>query len=43
MIQNFALKIAKEEVSDAWVTRFLHRHLDEIISKWATGMDSVRY
>jgi hypothetical protein len=43
MIQNFALKIAKEEVSEAWVTRFLNRHPDEIISKWATGIDSVRY
>jgi hypothetical protein len=43
MIQNFVSKIAKEEVSEAWVTRFLNRHPDEIISKWATGMDSVRH
>jgi hypothetical protein len=43
MIQNFASKIAREEVSEAWVTRFLHRHPDDIISKWATGMDSARH
>jgi hypothetical protein len=43
MIQNFASKIAKQEVSEAWVTRFINRHPDEIISKWATGMDSLRH
>jgi AraC-like DNA-binding protein len=43
MIQNFASKIAREEVSETWVTRFLNRHPDDIISKWATGMDSARH
>ena len=30
IIQNFAGTIAKWEVSESWVTRFLHRHADEL-------------
>jgi IS30 family transposase len=43
MIQNFASTIATEPVSNAWVTRFLHRQDDHLISKWSSGIDSVRH
>jgi hypothetical protein len=34
MIRNFASTIAHERVSEAWVTRFKHRHEDALISKY---------
>ena len=43
MIQNFASEIAKERVSEAWVTRFINRNHDHLVSKWATGMDATRH
>jgi hypothetical protein len=43
MVQNFASVIAKEPVSESWVTRFVNRHPSELISKWAAGMDSNRH
>ncbi|KAF1975308.1 hypothetical protein BU23DRAFT_409832, partial [Bimuria novae-zelandiae CBS 107.79] len=43
MIQNFASTIAKEPVSESWVTRFINRHSIHLISQWAVGMDSNRH
>jgi hypothetical protein len=43
MIQNFALVVAKWEVSDAWVTRFLGQNDAFLTSKWTVGMDRTRY
>ncbi|PVH90560.1 hypothetical protein DM02DRAFT_478741, partial [Periconia macrospinosa] len=43
MIQNFASSIAKEPVSESWVTRFLNRNQSTITPHWATGMDRVRH
>jgi len=43
MIQNFAATIVKNEVSTAWVSRFLHRHADELTIKWSTGIDCKRH
>jgi hypothetical protein len=43
MIQNFASTIAKEPVSESWVTRFINRHSIHLISQWTTGMDSNRH
>jgi hypothetical protein len=43
MIQNFASTIAKEAVSESWVTRFINRHSIHLISQWTTGMDSNRH
>jgi hypothetical protein len=43
MVQNFALVIAKEPVSESWVTRFVNRHPSELILKWAAGIDSNRH
>jgi hypothetical protein len=43
MIQNFASTIAKEPVSESWVTRFINRHSIHLISQWTAGMDSNRH
>jgi hypothetical protein len=43
MIQNFASIVAKWEVSDAWVTRFLNRNQAHLTSKWTIGMDRNRH
>ncbi|XP_014550514.1 hypothetical protein COCVIDRAFT_21062 [Bipolaris victoriae FI3] len=38
--QNSASQIAKEEVGEGWVTRFLARNNNHVISQWTVGMDS---
>lgn len=43
MIRNFASVIAKWDASDAWVTRFLHRHEAELTTKWSAGIDRNRH
>jgi hypothetical protein len=43
MIKNFAAEIAHREPLDSWVTDFLHRNRDQLISQWATAMDSNCY
>jgi hypothetical protein len=43
MVQNFASAIAKNDVSEAWVTRFINRNSLDLISHWATGMDQTRH
>jgi transposase-like protein len=43
MIQNFASEIAKEPVSESWVTRFINQYSDQLISRWVTGMDRDRH
>jgi hypothetical protein len=43
MIRNFASAAAHEDVSESWVTHFIDRNRDSLISKWATGMDSIRH
>jgi hypothetical protein len=43
MIKNFASEIAGKEPSDSWVTDFLHRNRDHLISQWATAIDSDRH
>jgi hypothetical protein len=35
--------VAKTRVSEAWVTRFINRHRDNLISKWTSGIDAVRH
>ena len=42
-IRNFASVIAKELVSESWVTRFINRHSIHLISQWTTGMDANRH
>jgi hypothetical protein len=43
MIANFASKVAEQEISDAWVTRFLARNNENLISKWTSGIDRLRH
>ena len=43
MIRNFASQIAKTEVRVHWVSRFVQRYPDQLISKWAVGMDNCRH
>jgi len=43
MVQNFASSIAKEPVSQSWVTRFINRNRITITPHWAPGMDRVRH
>ncbi|KAF1934447.1 DDE-domain-containing protein, partial [Didymella exigua CBS 183.55] len=43
MIRNFASAVAQETLSDSWVTRFLHRHNNCLLPRWATAMDSNRH
>jgi len=43
MIRNFASTIAREPVSDSWVTRFINKHKDRLTPRWTTAMDSVRH
>jgi hypothetical protein len=43
MMRNFASVIAHQEISESWVTRFLHRNNDRLISKWSKAMDAVRH
>jgi hypothetical protein len=43
MVQHFASAVAKWEVSESWVTRFLHRHADQLTTKWSAGIDRDRH
>jgi hypothetical protein len=43
MIQNFAETVVKREVSESWVTWFLHRHADKLTIKWSTGINCNRH
>jgi hypothetical protein len=43
MIQNFAAAVAKWEVSESWLSWFLHRHADELTIKWSAGIDRNRH
>ncbi len=43
MIQNFAASIARTSVSIGWVDQFIKRNSTELISRWATGIDSNRH
>ena len=43
MIQNFASAMADNPVSESWVTRFLHRHSDQLSPQWTTTMAAERH
>jgi hypothetical protein len=43
IIRNFASAVAKEEVSDSWVTRFINTYSIHLISQYSTGMDANRH
>jgi hypothetical protein len=43
MVRNFGSAVAQEEVSEAWVSRFLKQNNTHLTSKWATEMDCNRH
>jgi hypothetical protein len=43
MIINFATPLCAWEPSDSWVTRFLRRHFETLLTAWSTPMASVRH
>ncbi len=43
MVQTYASILAKKEVSEAWVTRFLARNQEALISRWAPAIDSKQH
>ncbi|RAR00482.1 pogo transposable [Stemphylium lycopersici] len=43
MIKNFASAMAKWEVSESWITCFLHRHSDRLTTKLSAGIDRDRH
>jgi hypothetical protein len=43
MIINFATPLCRWEPGDSWFTRLLHRHPDDLITAWATPMESTRH
>jgi hypothetical protein len=43
MIQNFGESIAKQKLSQAWVTRFIHRNQHHFTTRWTTAMDANRH
>jgi hypothetical protein len=40
---NFSSAVAKWEVLQRWVTRFLHCHADKLTTKWSAGIDCKRH
>jgi hypothetical protein len=40
MIRNFASEIAQGRLSESWVTRFIKRSHDSLITKWGSAMDA---
>jgi hypothetical protein len=43
IVQNFASKIARERVSERWVSRFLIRHNDSLTPRWTDAIDRDRH
>jgi hypothetical protein len=43
MIRRFASGIAQEHVGKGWVTRFINKHHDKLVSRWTSGMDYTRH
>jgi hypothetical protein len=43
LIQNFTSDVADSPASESWVTCFISRHSNHLISKWTASMDNNRY
>jgi hypothetical protein len=43
MVRNFGSAVAQEEVSEAWVSRFLQQNNTHLTSKWTTVMNRNRH
>ena len=42
IIRNFASNIAGRQVGRSWVNRFIKRHENDLVSQWASGIDTQR-
>jgi hypothetical protein len=43
MIRNFTEAVHPRRLSEAWVTRFLHRHQLDLTARWQKGLDRQRH
>ena len=43
VIQSFSSAVAKKDLSESWVQRFLNRHRDHLTLRWLVGLDRNRY
>jgi hypothetical protein len=43
IINNFSSEVAKRQLGEGWVTRFINRNKIHLISKWTTGIDRNRH
>jgi transcriptional regulator with XRE-family HTH domain len=43
MIRNFSSEVAKRQLGEGWVTRFINRNQTHLISQWTTGIDRNRH
>lgn len=43
MVRNFGLEIARRELSERWIGRFIERHHDELLTQWGPSINRVRH
>jgi hypothetical protein len=43
IIKNFSSEVAKRQLGESWVTRFINRNKIHLISKRTTGIDRNRH
>jgi hypothetical protein len=43
ILKKFGSAVAQSEVSESGITRFQHRHPDELTTKWDIGIDRERH
>jgi hypothetical protein len=43
MMRNFGSQVAKRELGEHWVDRFVQRYPNELVSKWMMGIDNSRH
>jgi hypothetical protein len=43
VIRTFASAVAKEPVSESWVTRFINKYTIDLVSLYSTGMNTDRH
>jgi hypothetical protein len=39
MVQSFAVEVAKRDVEEGWVSRFLMRQITNLTARYTKGMD----
>jgi hypothetical protein len=43
MIRDLSSEVAKRQLEERWITRFINKHQIYPISRWTTGMDRARH